>query len=801
MKVVRFVHALWFVASILVLVLSAPHLGVAQGAKPEANMPVTITDNGGSWTLDNGIVKATVTKGNGAMPSLIYKGVQIMQASGGTWEHNPLGAPVLVNSISIDPAANGGARGEVSIKGKSNGTFMMTRSAPGGGTMVDIEIRYSLGRGDSGIYVYSILSHPASYPAMGVGAEDRYITRLNQAFDWITVDKDRNMLEAAPTDWGTGVVVHAKEQRIMSKGVYKNSVEHKYSYSGMQYVTKAYGWSSTKYHIGAWFINPTIEYLSGGPTRIDLDAHFGDNADPEPIILDYWHSGHYDGARAQIPAGEEWSKVIGPIFVYVNSLDQPHPTTQAELDTLAATAGNPAVPLSWHANAMALWNDALAQYRKENFKWPYEWVKSVDYTPLAERGTVKGQFVLDDPLAPKGTSKRLPHLVVGLTHPDADPATLRAAAAAFAASRPAGFGPAGPGGAPTVGGSATGVGAPGAQSAGAPATGGPPRFGGGFRGFAPAPDAGSWIHDARYYQFFNDGSEDGKFTITKVRPGKYTLHATADGVLGDFAQADITVEPGKTVDLGKLVWKPVRFGKQLWEIGYPDRAADEFLKGDGQNYWLWGWNLRYALWFPNGLTYTIGKSDPHKDWFFEEVPTATNLSFLNPDAKDPRNQRFGWVKAESLTQYPQTNQTGPWKVYGRGSETVWTVKFDMAKQVHGLAALRVALAGEDGLRDGLAVSVNGQSAGAIGDGRNPDNPRLIQTNAIRYNTDKGLWQQRTLKFDAALLKPGENTMTFIVPAGDLQSGVVWDYLRLELDENARFAPAKSAPATPAAAGR
>ena len=81
------------------------------------------------------------------------------------------------------------------------------------------------------------------------------------------MDKDRNMLEAAPTDWGTGVVVHAKEQRIMSKGVYKNSVEHKYSYSGMQYYTKAYGWSSTKNHVGMWFINPTIEYLSGGPTR------------------------------------------------------------------------------------------------------------------------------------------------------------------------------------------------------------------------------------------------------------------------------------------------------------------------------------------------------------------------------------------------------------------------------------------------------------------------------------------------------------------------------------------------------
>jgi len=101
-----------------------------------------------------------------------------------------------------------------------------------------------------------------------------------------------------------------------------------------------------------------------------------------------------------------------------------------------------------------------------------------------------------------------------------------------------------------------------------------------------------------------------------------------------------------------------------------------------------------------------------------------------------------------------------------------------------MAALRVGLAGVNGMRGGLAVTVNGQSAGAIGSGSDADNAPLRNTDAIRYNTDRGLWQERTLKFDAALLKPGENTMTFTVPAGDLQSGVVWDYLRLELDENA-----------------
>jgi rhamnogalacturonan endolyase len=40
-----------------------------------------------------------------------------------------------------------------------------------------------------------------------------------------------------------------------------------------------------------------------------------------------------------------------------------------------------------------------------------------------------------------------------------------------------------------------------------------------------------------------------------------------------------------------------------------------------------------------------------------------------------------------------------------------------------------------------------------------------------------------LPFDATLLKPGENVMTLTVPGGDLKSGVVWDYLRLELNQN------------------
>ena len=674
-----------------------------------SSAPVTLADDGNSWTLDNGIVKATINQRNGSMPSLVYHGINTMGGNGGTWEQTPSGD--VTRSVTIDPAKNGGQRAEVSVKGVNG--------------RMDIEVRYALERGASGIYAYAIFSHGADYPAAGEG-ESRYITRLNQDFNWISVDLNRNQLECTPADWGAGVVVHAKEQRILSTGYYKNSVEHKYSYNAVQYKIPAYGWSSTKDHIGVWFINPTTEYLSGGASKLELVCHFDADDNPTPIILDYWCAGHYaGGAGCNIPDGEVWNKVIGPIFVYVNALSDPQTASAADLATLEATAGNPTVPAAWQNNANALFQNALAQAKIQKALWPYDWVNGVDYPHKDQRGNVSGQLVLNDPQA---ATTKLPHLTVGLAHPD------------YTSSA------------------------------------------GGFILRSGNGNLVTWPHDGNYYQFWTDGSDDGNFSITNVRPGNYTLHAFSTGVLGDFAQTDIAVLPGKTVDLGKLIWKPVRDGRQLWEIGYPDRTGDKFFKGDGSNNWLWGWNLRYALLFPNDITYTIGKSDYRKDWFFEEVPHATNLSFVNPEAKDPANQRFGWVKAESLAQYPQTNQRGPWDIYGTGRTTVWTVKFHLPTSARGVAYLRVALAGVNGLRDGLAVGLNGQSIGAIGDGSDPDNARLITTNSIRYNADKGLNQQRTLKFEASLLKSGENSMTFTVPGGDLQSGVVWDYIRLELDE-------------------
>ena len=87
-------------------------------AKVTVNSPVTLTDNGDSWTLDNGIVKMTVPKRDGNLSSLVYHGVEIL-TRGKYWEQVPSGT--VTAKVTIDPATNGGERAEISVKGVYNG--------------------------------------------------------------------------------------------------------------------------------------------------------------------------------------------------------------------------------------------------------------------------------------------------------------------------------------------------------------------------------------------------------------------------------------------------------------------------------------------------------------------------------------------------------------------------------------------------------------------------------------------------------------------------------------------------------
>jgi len=269
---------------------------------------------------------------------------------------------------------------------------------------------------------------------------------------------------------------------------------------------------------------------------------------------------------------------------------------------------------------------------------------------------------------------------------------------------------------------------------------------------APDPD---WQKQGKGYQFWVHAAPDGTFTIPNVRPGSYTLYAFTNGVMDEFRHDGIQVAAGRPVDLGILPWTPVRYGQQLWQIGTPDRTAKEFRHGD--DYRQWGLWLQYPKDFPNGVNFVIGQSKERTDWNYAQV---------------------------------NVQQNGQW------IGTTWNILWDMAQAPKpGTATLRLALA--SGHNAKLTILVNGKPVGSF---------RTAADNAMIRAGIHGQYSEQDIPFDATLLHPGRNTIALQQSAaGNVQKSLMYDCVRLELDNTHPFDPTKipqhkKAPAPPTEKG-
>ena len=156
--------------------------------------------------------------------------------------------------------------------------------------------------------------------------------------------------------------------------------------------------------------------------------------------------------------------------------------------------------------------------------------------------------------------------------------------------------------------------------------------------------------------------------------------------------------------------------------------------------------LEYARLFPNDVNYVIGKSDFRKDWYFEQVPHCedTNNTIATGDGM------------------------------GTGRSTTWSITFNQASAPHGKATLRLAICGISARS--IDVTVNDQPAGTV--------TGLVYNATINRDGIGGSWVEKDVVFDASLMKAGPNVLKLTIPAGGLTSGIIYDYVRLELDETA-----------------
>ena len=360
--------------------------------------------------------------------------------------------------------------------------------------------------------------------------------------------------------------------------------------------------------------------------------------------------------------------------------------------------------------AQQLYQDALAQADAEAKAWPYAWFKNEHFVPASGRGVVKGKFVIRDSGNPNASAGGL---WVGLQQ---QPQT--------------------------------------------------------YKGFY---DFQKW---SKTYQFWVKTEADGSFTIPYVIAGdNYLLWAFGPGAAGTFLSHKlaggnppfecnlpaqpfmVAVKAGETKQLGTITWSPARFGATVFELGIPNRKADEFRHGD--DYWnpgtppklgfptpVWGGQMEFPLDFPDGMNYVVGKSQWTKDW-----------NYVLPAAAGPT---------------------------GEYQPCTGTISFDLEKVPQGAAAsLYLALAGNDG--DKVVVSVNGTNLDeAVGASGLPNkllasgfSPAYSDTSSIHYS-DHGPFCDERISFPSDLLRPGKNTISLTMASTKLVSFMMIDYLRLEL---------------------
>ncbi|KAL8162546.1 hypothetical protein V2J09_014035 [Rumex salicifolius] len=541
---------------------------------------------------------------------------------------------------------------------------------------INIDRRYIMLRGLSGLYSYAILDRQQGWPANTVyqiravyklrssmyvritshvslitinqSYKTNYISIDIVRFHYMAVSDERQSFMPTPQDRDNGKSLAYKEAVLLTDPTntnLKGEVDDKYQYSCEDKDNIVHGWISSDPSVGFWMITASNEFRSGGPFKQDLTSHTG------PTTLAMFHSTHYAGTDVAMTfeQGEPWKKVFGPFFIYMNTA----PTHQDH----------------YHL----LWEDAKRQSKEEIKKWPYEFVASQDFPKYMNNSLMSASLS--------------------------------------------------------------------------------------WVGLAAQGEPGSWQKEAKGYQFWTKADSRGSFHIKGIREGNYSLYAYAPGFIGDYKyEMNINILPGnKMILLGNLIYKPLRNGPTLWEIGIPDRSAAEFFIPNPistfsnklyvhkiherfRQYGLWA---RYNDLYPkHDLVYTIGSSDYHKDWFFAHVPRVENMTY---------------------------------------TPTTWQIVFPLTN---------VDSSGNYTLRLALAAAVEAEVQVRFND-PSLDKPqfttmRIGKDNAIARHGIHGLYWLFNVGVVPSWLRSGYNTM-FLTQSRSQSpfQGVMYDYIRLEEPQSRR----------------
>ncbi|CAN4114795.1 unnamed protein product [Withania somnifera] len=326
-------------------------------------------------TMSNGLASITLSIPDGHVTGISYGGVenilatQNVESNRGYWD-------IVWNNTGPQTSRKKfmGTKFEVIIDNENQAEISFKRTwnaSQSNEPPLHIDKRFIMIRDTPGFYTYSILERLEGWPISYI-QNLRIVFKLQQdMFHYMAVSDERQRVMPTQVDRKNGKVLDYKEAVLLTDPTnsdLKGEVDDKYFYANNNKDGKVYGWVSTNPPLGFWMINPSNEYRTGGPLRQDLTTHVG------PTVLSVFVSTHFAGEDLAIKFqdGETWKKVIGPVFVYLNS------------------------DASAKANPSILWNDAKKRMNEEVASWPYEFPVSKDYIKSDHRGTVRGQLFVND---------------------------------------------------------------------------------------------------------------------------------------------------------------------------------------------------------------------------------------------------------------------------------------------------------------------------------------------------------------------------------------------------------------------
>ncbi len=623
--------------------------------------------------LDNGLLKITFGKdaiNDYSATSIIVKGTELAHNLNGVQPRDQNAQRTFYHDYS---GSNGILRAKL-IRIFENQPYRV-HFAIIDNTNPYLEDHFVMLPGESGIHPYVIIRS-------GGGGEMRTMYRFDMhIFDhtWTPERMDQQISYAYLQSISDAGNAGDETWRLPANnpiGLPAGSIYTKYNWC--LYYAEAPMFGHLGHGFGAWFIPVSNESYAGGPLRQDLAVH------QDALILNYLGGGHLGSGGTA--AGRNGEKLHGPWYVYFNTGDT--------LDAIVA--------------------DAKKTAFAEQKKWPYQWMNDPLYP--TKRTNVTGQLTLSH-------DRKASYAYIILAQPGnaAGGRGGRAGAAPAAAvdiptvsANAFAFGQVDQAAAPTTtGGRRGGRGGAAAAPADATTSTPGPRQGAGPNNGAVNDRASIIANQGGDFIYYVKADAEGKFTLPAVRPGTYTLYAweTQGAVTQSFAQDNVVVS-GDTLDLGKIVWDAPYHPNLVMQIGKADRMAGEFKFGNGP---------RSATWLqevPANLTYTVGQSDPLKDWYYAQ-------------------------------------KTG-----------VWTVKFNVSKPITGNGYLTVAIAGGGA---SVQFALNGQNIGSLSYGDDA---------SVRRSANRsGRYARNEYTFPASAFKVGENTLTLTCNG----AGIMYDTVVLESD--------------------